>query len=440
MLAEIKTKYISSSMQGSPLLNLTTGDLVKALKKVLVEGTNLQSVTSAEVQTLNVVSITIAPGHGFSVNQVVTLTGVSAFSGPKEFRIIETTQLTLKLRSSTTLTNLGKITDTNLSLKVSPLGYDIAFEGSAATGIICFKNKSNKSPAILKVIDALPPNGYSQTWAKFARIVAGQKLNATGGEFTGNEKFPTSVAFPDMEKTGNKVSGETGIFGWMKWDYGLYQSSGYGWTEISEDFYGVYPTDWRIIGDDNTFYLMIRSMGKDYGSYNILSFGLYNSFDASDSGNIVLTGSGRNMPADETHGGQSGMAWRMGFTKVHDYSGNFLFKSILGISQPGLTCTFLGLSPSDGEERHWNSQADLNGLNPVSGKFVTSPIYIKDSNKDLRGTLRGIEQFYGVKELPDNLLLNEGTAIVLNTRKYNGDSGDDDSIPYLFSLKNWEEV
>ena len=58
----------------------------------------------------------------------------------------------------------------------------------------------------------------------------------------------------------------------------------------------------------------------------------------------------------------------------------------------------------------------------------------------MRGTLRGMEQFYGVGDLSDDLLINEGTSVVLNTKKYNGDSSDNIGIPYLFNLLDWEEV
>ena len=439
MLIQTNTKYITSSMQDSPKLTLTRGDLLEVLKTVLTLGINEQPVLKLEAFEDNAVKVFLNPGHGFLYNQVLILSGdnTSFISEGTEFRVKSVSQSEITLYPNKEILSTGIIPHEGLLLKVAPLGYTLAFE-DRASGIACFKNKSIKSPAILKVIDALPPNGYNENWARYARVVAGQQIDLEGN-FINNEKTPYSVDFPDIEITGNKVSGAGGVHGFLKWDYGLYQTTTYNWSEES-GANGSYPTDWRIIGDDKTFYLMVRAMGKSYGQYNILSFGNYNSFDNTESGNIIISGSGRDISANRTSYGQSGIAWRIGFTKAHEYIGNYLFKSLLGTTQNHLSCTFLGLHHSRGDDRFWPSKGGINGVSPISGKFMTTPLYIRDSNGDMRGTLRGMEQFYGVGDLSDDLLINEGTSIVLNTKRYNRDSDDNIGIPYLFSLLDWEEV
>ena len=76
----------------------------------------------------------------------------------------------------------------------------------------------------------------------------------------------------------------------------------------------------------------------------------------------------------------------------------------------------------------------------MTGKIFTTPMYIKDDLGDMRGTLRGIEQFYGIGKLTDGMLLNNGNSIILTTKMYNGDWDSDEANPYLFSLKDWEET
>lgn len=66
--------------------------------------------------------------------------------------------------------------------------------------------------------------------------------------------------------------------------------------------------------------------------------------------------------------------------------------------------------------------------------------YIKDSMNEFRGTLRGIKYLYGTGPLPDGLILEKGNSLILNTKMFNWNSNQDEAIPYLFNLKDWEAV
>lgn len=440
---DTSVKFISHIMKGSPDLTLTRGDMVKLLKTVLSDGFNSQDVLRVErdLEDPLYLNIYLNPGHGITYNQVISLTGFLVSELDSEHRVLYSESTLIKVIAPYKESEDFSATLEGLKIKVAPLGYTTVFDDISLSGTACFKNKSTKTPAILKLIDALPPNGYSENWNRYARVVVGQDLDPDSlGNFLNNDKMPYTAGAPDAEKVGNGVSGAAGIHGYLKWDYGLNQTTSNAYPEAETRYYGSYPTDWKIIGDGNSFYFFIRAMGRNYSKYTLCTFGLFNSVSPEDTSNIIVTGSSRYLASNSTSL-RSGGAWRSGFTKMHEYTGNFIFKTILGKTQHGISCTFFGLNhDSNAAFSYWPSKGGINSVNPSTGNILTSSLYIKDSNQDFRGTLRGIQQFYGLDLLAEDMILDEGGAMVLTTRMYNGDSSDDSAIPYLFSLKDWEEV
>ncbi len=429
---QTKTKFIHNDMQGTLPLTLERGTLVKVLKQVLCDGFNEQTATSISFDNDSKIAIIKLPlNHGFVPNQVISITGSDSEIVNKEHRVFYTDSDSIRIKipllTSTTVSGI-------LKLKVAPLGFSTVFDNISTTGIACFQNKS-QSPAILKIIDALPPNNYNVNWARYARVVAGVEIDSEGN-FINNEKTPRHSTFPDMEISGNGQTGAGGIHGLMKWDYVLYMTTDYGASEADQN-YGSYPTNWRIIGDDKTFYLMIKPMGRNYSQYNIMSFGSYTS--STTNGDFILTGSQREIRSDINGNGKSGVAWRMGFTNSNQSVGNFIFRNVYGAYNSWLNFRLIGLYTNE-EMRQWPSRGGCNPINPITGKIFTTPMYIKDDLGDMRGTLRGVEQFYGIGKLTDGMLLNNGSSIVLTTKMYNGDWSSDEANPYLFSLKDWGEI
>lgn len=425
------TKYINNLMTGAPLLTLTWGSLVNLLKTILVDGFNEQSATSIEADSTGLqVTINFSGNPGFLINQVITISGASDENLNKDHRVLyaDGTKLIVRVDVPVVTPISGDI-----KVKTAPLGYELVYNDITNTGIACFKNKSVKNPGILKVIDAVPPNGYDANWSRYARVVAGTDVDSKG-EFINNIKFPRHSQYPNMEKTGNEVQGGNGIHGLMKWDYGLYQYHGYYYSE-SAGPNGPYPTNWRVIGDDKTFYLMIGAMGANY-PYNMLSFGSYNS--GASGGNLILTGSQRDLNASTQNNGKSGVAWRMAFTHSGHSVGNVIFKDASGNYHPFLNFRLIGLYTDEGQ-RQWPSRGGTSSIDPITGKIFTTPLFIKDDPGYIRGTLRGIEQFYGIGKLPDMMVLNTNRAIVLETKMFNWDWDSSESNPYLYSLEDWPE-
>lgn len=436
MNTQIKTRYIDSTTPGFPKLNNKFGSLGKLLKALLVTGGTKVSVTSLIADnSTNIATITLPSNHGLITNTVITLEGSTDVSLNNMYRVLnyDANTITIKLNSMPTSTDV-----TSVTVSVAALGYTIAYDDFANSGVICFKNKSVKSPAILKIIDIVPPNGYLPTWSKYARVVAGQNID-NQGNFVNNVKTPLHLTIPNIEVSGNGVSGAGGVHGFLKWDYVLSRTTGDDQTEVATDF-GTYPTNWRIIGDDNTFYLFIQAMGNGWSKYNICSFGNYNTNNVAETTNLLVTGSDRAFAANITSNGKSGVAWRVGFSKTGDTVGNYLFTTSTGINFNNLFFTLFGLFHTiDGDYCYWPSRGGIN-INAATGQLLTSPMHIKDSMNEFRGTLRGIKYLYGTGPLPDGLILEKGNSLILNTKMFNWDSTQDEAIPYLFNLKDWEAV
>ena len=434
-------KYIDNNFAGSPSLGYTQGDLVKLLKIILVEGFNKKTATSVNPESLgNIVTITLPSGHGFNFNQIVNISGANQTDFNSDYRVLYTDLTSIKIRTKKVFTD---ITGT-ISVKTAPLGYSLEYDAISTTGTACFKNTSTKSPAILKIIDALPPNEYNVNWTKFARVVAGQFID-TNGEFINNQKTPLRGDFDYPEKTGNKVNGVSGIHSACRWDYAKSQykdaSSGYA-DDFSTINTSAYPTNWRIIGDSNTFYLFIQSMGRNYSGYAIYSFGLYNSRFSEESYNIFLVGNDGWTASNNSYPFQTGVARRNSFTLFGgDSLGLFLFKNTSGGVQNWLTFTPCGLYLAE-SNRQWPFKTQVNPIIGSTGDMISSPIFIKDINQDMRGELRGVQVLYGTGELQSNILLDNNSSIILQTKlfEWSSVSNNAQQVPYLFSLKDWEEV
>ena len=426
---QIKTKYIDNTMLGTPTLLNEFKSLAKLLKIVLVDGCNAQIPIAVEVgDQPNIKKIKFNIGFGFTINQVVRVTKDD--DSIKEYRVLFADANYIYIDEPDIL-NLPK------EVKLAPLGFTAPYDDIANSGIICFKNNSTTT-GILKVIDAVPPNGYNPSWSKFARIVAGQEIDSNGN-FINNKKMPWRSDYPNIELTGNMVSGVSGIHGWLKWDYVMSQTTSQSYSECRGDNFGEYPTNWRIVGDDKGFYLFIMAMGRSYGRYNIYSFGKYKSNNINEATNLIVTGSGRDLKGDLDSNGKSGSAWRLAFTKQHDYVGNYIYTTANGQIAANNQCTFFGLNHvRDDSQQQWSHYGGINGINSATGKLITSPMYIKDSSSDLRGELRGIRMLYGTGPMPDFTYINSTKNMILNTKRFNWDSTDNENVPYLFSLEDWE--
>ena len=435
----IKVKYITSDLINSPTLKNEFGSLNALLKIVLTEGFNQKKVESYLYDSSSkTATINLPLNHGFTVNTVIEIEGAteSVFNGQFRVKTSEGVRITFELESTEGLSEAS--TASEITIKVAPLGYTIPYENEEE-GVICFKNKSLKSPAILKSIDKLPPNGYNNSWAKFSRVVIGQSIDSSG-EFINNLKVPYWNSYPEAEKTGNKIQGAVGIHGYTKWDYAIHND--YNFMETYAPVNNQFPTDWRIVGDDKTFYLMIRAMGKNRYSYNVLGFGNYIPENKKETFNICLQARQGPIAANQP--------WNSNFLRSGsnfgaldwDYSGHLfanIYGNVINQTREGIyRCTGLVFTGNH-ISQPWRTPY-IKGILPFSGSCVTSKLYIKDADGYLRGYHRGIKIFYGDSNFPDNFSNDEGDLVLHVQAPMDTYSSEDVIQPLLFSLKDWEDV
>lgn len=429
---ETRTKYINSIHVNSPNILNEYGTLANFLKIVLVQGFNEKNVLSIEAVE-NILKLSLPINHGYCKDQVISIKGATQESLNKEYRVLKHTTETIEIIAPDNLTE-DFSTLSEIVIKVAPLGYSIVFE-DLDEGVVCFKNKSLKSPGILKVIDKLPPNGYKDTWAKYARIVIGQDIDSRGN-FVDDVKAPYHPSYPNSEITGDGVSGSSGVHGFAKWEYSTYPN-GYDMAE-SRTANGVFPTDWRIIGDDKTFYLMIRSMGKNNFNYNLIGFGNYVSFNDLETYNVCLQAKDGFMRANDNDSYAPARA-RAFFGALNTAYAGFILKNIYGDSRANYN-RYTNISNYFGnsyKNRPWHS-TEVKSINPITGRWLTGILYIKDADNYLRGYHRGIQILYGTERTSEEYIDNQGNITLyvqdpLKTTEYT-------NIPMLFSLKNWENI
>lgn len=437
--SESNTRYLDSNYAGAPSLKNEYGSLNNLLKIVLTEGFNEKPIESLTLDLdSSVASVTLPLNHGFIFNQVVKISGAEQPNFNSYFRVLEVRNNILKIYVPKELVETTATSLTNLTIKLAPLGFDLAYENST-TGVMCFKNKSVKSPGYLKVIDFLPPNGYASNWAKYGRVVMGQHMDDQG-EFIDNIKAPFWSQYPDAEKTGNGVSGEGGIHGFAKWDYSLWPSN-YD-TIDSYVANGVFPTDWRIIGDDKTFYLMIRPQGKNKYLYNILGFGNFIPENPEETANLCLQAKDGSTATNSTVDFNYART-RNNFGLIDMPYTGFLFSNNFGkvseISDYG-RYRGAGMLYSTSEiNRPWKSSG-IQSINPVTGAWTVGKYYIRDSDYNLRGYHRGLKLFYGTSRMPDGSTSFTGDLVLNVQCPFPGGNSTLETIPLLFSLRDWEMV
>lgn len=442
MIEDTEIKLVSSKHTGTPILkpnNTTWGSLVNLLKVVLSEGFNVKPFSNlnyeADKKTLNV---HLDIGHGYEVNQVVSLLSEDKKMLEGEYRVLKSSPLSIILKSTV---DLGVVDFEGVSgeLRVAPLGYTILKDSIDLDGTLVLKNGSSKSPSVLKVVDFKPP-GFTNTWTKFATVCISNSLE----NLDSNLKAPFSSSFPNIESTGNSVAGAEGIHGWAKW----YYSTAWGYN-TSENKVDTSPDikEWKIIGDNKTFYLFVKVMG--YYGFSLYSFGNFKSLREQDSLNSVLHASFRYKKASETTTSYTYGTLDSNFTKSGSSDCCCLLSSSLEQEERySVFSTHIGLDldPSSKLERAYPSQEiNFKGYSESSGKIISSPIYLKDSFGDFRGQLRGIEQTYGTSSvgfMSEDRLIDGGSSIILTAEgSYNGNGYKENTkIPYIFRFYNWEEA
>ena len=206
-----QVKWMHQGVAGAPVLTNNWGSLTALLDACLVNGFNLQTV-SAITRTDSTATATLTAGHGFMVDQVVLVAGCDQPQYNGEFTVTAVTSTTVSFTVNGTPVTPAT-TATSLTMKVAPLGFEIAYTGTNKRAYRSPNPRSNRP--FLRVDDSLP-TGYTTTWAKFGRVTIAEGMSDID-TFVGG-RAPWEPAAP----TRNEVpsgSGTTMYTGWFKWYY-----------------------------------------------------------------------------------------------------------------------------------------------------------------------------------------------------------------------------
>lgn len=424
-----KTRYFNNNFKDAPQIINEYGTLVKALDIMLCKGFNYMDIISTEILSNNKVKVNLPVTHGYFEEQVVQIENADQDYFNNCFRVLETSVNYILIGLPEDTVDVVPATSTTLlKIKTAPLGFSKVFQSEDSL-TMCFKNTSVITPGILKVIDKLPPNGYATNWSKYARVVIGQSINEFGN-FIGDVKAPYHPDYPDVENTGNNVVGAGGIHGFAKWNYALDDYP--HWTESRTSPGGAFPRRWEIIGDSNTFYLLLVN-----NSWDSCNCGFGNIYSEEGLGNLVLQARDgfyqANSYRQSSRYGKESTFWG---NLIDSSLGSFIFSDIYGNSLKTLRYVSTGLYIGENfKERPWLSN-EVKNYNPFTGDILTGKLYIKDDLGFDRGYHRGLNILYGSDYPNAGRLLGTSYRLLKMTDPFR----QNNPMPLLFTMEDWEEV
>lgn len=425
-----KTKYIDHRFPKAPSIKTGYGSFVNILSEVLSDGFNFNNPTKIEKLEEGKIKIEFEVSPQFPLNSIIKITGTGDTRLDKDHRVMKAVENYIEIYLESFEDPLSlPVSLSEISICIAPLGYEKVYSNDAKT-TVCFKNGSKNYPGVLKVIDEIPPRGYSTSWAHFARVVVGEEVDSEG-EFVDNIKTPYHPQYPDAEKTGNggTAGSSSTIYGFAKWRY-----------RITDDQYGrehggtLYSTErpWFIIGDDKTFYLIINP-GPDT---SLFGFG---NIETTGGGAIALQAADDFVSSGDTISGSSAYGKRRNHwgNLNNTYIGSFLLHSIYGAVKHNTFRYYSGGYYFGENEKHtpWKN-SEINFHNDNSGVGILSDLLIRDQDGYFRGCHRGIKIMYGFNDIPNGSIPGTNDICIRVTDPFR--SGG--AMPIMFSQEDWSDV
>lgn len=368
-----KVKWMHSGMAGAPVLSNNWGDMTALLDACLNTGFNLRPVVSITRDGATATA-KLTTGHGFVVDQVIAVSGCEQPEYNGEFTVIAITSDTVSFAVSGEPATPAT-TSSNITMKVAPLGFEIAFTG---TNKRVYRSPNPKSNRHFLRVDNSLPDGYTTTWAKYARVTIAEGMSDID-TFVG-ARAPYDPALP----TKNEIpsgAGNTIMAGWFKWFHARSGS-----TKSSGDN-GAYGRGWVLIGDDRGFFLA-NSSGYTLESRVLYSFSDFDSFKAGDGYCSILTASEDYYAANNSY-------WSYAWDEARSTASNESIGKIClrNHTQVGLPARLGLLSLNDGNAQSISGRSTYipfpNG--PDYG-LILHPIYLRETadGGHLRGVLPGV--------------------------------------------------
>lgn len=391
----INVKYYSSAMTGAPQVSNTWGAIIPVLDACLVNGFNVVNVTEATFNA-GVVTLTTATNHGFHPLSVISVSGATQPEYNGEFRISSIpnpNQLTYEITGNPSSPATGTIT-----VKVAPLNWVKSFSDVDKA---VYRSVSSVSSPYLRV-DASLPSGYTNTWAKFARV--GFLETMTGiDDLSSTVQMPYNAAKP----TYNWESVDTNQFGWYKWYWGRNN----GAVADNDGDGGVGNRSWVIIGDDQLFYLFIKHSTSTSYSYAFYAAGDIISYTVNDHYGVLLTAD--NNPLVTASVSYPGGACGYGLVEYRNFVGKLLFRDPSQIGSH-ISCGITSLNTNNAELVLGRGNVPYPNSSDYS--IVLLPAFIQQSDNNIRGMFPGL--YVCPQTLPYDDLTIIDNVIGLNDRKF----------------------
>ena len=412
-------KYFNNLMGGIPQLTNAFGALTALLDAVLVTGFNLKTLDSL-THASGTATATVNSGHGYSVNQVVLITGASPSEYNGEHVVLTTTASTFTFSLSGTPTSPATGT---IACKAAPLGFEIAYTGTNKRAYRSTELVSNKP--ILRVDDSQAPD-YASTYAKYAKVSMAQNMSDI------DTYVGVHAPYDPTNPTKNEVAMGTSsgiINGWYKWIYAHPYGSG-----MTADG-GAGNRNFHIVGDSRGFVLSVSSDVLQPSLRRTYYFGDFNSLKSGDVFNSLLTAT------DDYNAAFSAATVYPSSVTEFEYTQSYVGKQLLtdytNIGAPvraGFTALNAVATSAWTSGYQYNTAPFPNGAN---NGLLVSPVVIREESGHVRGNLVGVYFIPHALPYSDGLILDNvsGKKMLLLSGAY----GNNQSR-IAIDLTGWERT
>lgn len=395
-------KFFHSEMQGAPVLSNNWGDLIGVLDGCLVTGFNLKAADSITL-TGSTATAVVSTGHLYKVDQVLLIAGCDQAAYNGEQRVTNITANSFSFEVTGTPASPAT-TQSNISVKVAPLGWEKPFSG---THKAAYRSTDPASPRhYLRVDDSLKQangfNAYDTSWAKWANVGICESM--TDIDTIVGAQAPFDPNYPEQ----NWKQRAGWHWGWHKWVHGRragVESGGDG---------GAGARNWVIVGDGRFFYLMNSVQpGFNWFGRGLYCFGDFPSFKPGDAYNTMLKAQDLfssqlyfNYPFEHGHGGLLGTL---------DSAGVVVLRNHTQLGNPvRLNATTLNLNNG----QLWNGRGGLPFPNACDFALWMLPVYLRQEDANMRGMLPGCrwlpqDRPYSDLTIVDNVVNEAGRKFLL---------------------------
>ena len=345
--------WMHSGQLGATVLNALAstpnGEMLKMLDACLVDGFNVQTVSSITINGSDVI-LTFGLPHGYALKQKITVSGSDDPLLNGSHRIISQTIDTVTLKISG-VTNTAGIVKT----KVSPLGFESVI-GNSKPLIRGYRSKDPTSTKTVLHLDmSYPENaGYNSTApARRAMVTACTGIDEAGA--------PIGDYFATIHNRPTNVNGS--LFWHEARDYSRSRS-----VDSSR------PLSWVIVGNGRYFYFFHSWYPSDHQLRDFYAFGDMNRLGVNDQHCCILKAG--EVPDDD----KTGVYYSFNGALVSTYvdasrrTGYFIGNSSGSTIPIGTGIAYAGMSDiyvASG----YTDQDGYQAINPITESLMLVPAY-----------------------------------------------------------------